>query len=98
MDIAVTNTAISNLPGDAQIVITQDELTPRARQKVPNAFHVSVDNFLSSPEYDKLIDALQFPANSSRTKSLKMQRKMFLMQRMRKWRMKTIYCVRKIYS
>ncbi|MCM3094200.1 MULTISPECIES: PTS mannitol transporter subunit IICBA [unclassified Cytobacillus] len=64
MDIAVTNTAISNLPGDAQIVITQDELTPRARQKVPNAFHVSVDNFLSSPEYDKLIDALQFPANS----------------------------------
>ncbi|MDD9311915.1 PTS mannitol transporter subunit IICBA [Cytobacillus firmus] len=64
MDIAVTNTAISNLPGDAGIVITQEELTPRARQKVPNAFHVSVDNFLSSPEYDKLIDALQFPANS----------------------------------
>ncbi|UYG95555.1 PTS mannitol transporter subunit IICBA [Cytobacillus firmus] len=64
MDVAVTNTAISNLPADAQIVITQEELTPRARQKVPNAFHVSVDNFLSSPEYDKLIDALQFPANS----------------------------------
>ncbi|MDF2036613.1 PTS mannitol transporter subunit IICBA [Cytobacillus oceanisediminis] len=64
MDIAVTNTAISNLPSDAEIVITQEELTPRARQKVPNAFHVSVDNFLSSPEYDKLISALQFPANS----------------------------------
>mgnify|MGYP002655713861 CR=1 FL=1 len=64
MDIAVTNTAISNLPLDAEIVITQEELTPRARQKVPNAFHVSVDNFLSSPEYDKLISALQFPANS----------------------------------
>ncbi|MBU8769272.1 PTS mannitol transporter subunit IICBA [Cytobacillus oceanisediminis] len=64
MDIAVTNTAISNLPSDADIVITQEELTPRARQKVPNAFHVSVDNFLSSPEYDKLISALQFPANS----------------------------------
>ncbi|UOE53335.1 PTS mannitol transporter subunit IICBA [Cytobacillus oceanisediminis] len=64
MDIAVTNTAISNLPADAEIVITQEELTPRARQKVPNAFHVSVDNFLSSPEYDKLISALQFPANS----------------------------------
>lgn len=64
MDIAVTNTAISNLPSDAEIVITQEELTPRARQKVPNAFHVSVDNFLSSPEYDKLISAFQFPANS----------------------------------
>lgn len=64
MDIAVTNTAISNLPADAQIVITQEELTPRARNKVPNAYHISVDNFLSSPEYDKLISELQFPANS----------------------------------
>ncbi|MDQ0999827.1 PTS system mannitol-specific IIC component [Neobacillus niacini] len=64
MDISVTNTAISNLPTDAQIVITQEELTPRARNKVPNAYHISVDNFLSSPEYDKLISELKFPANS----------------------------------
>ena len=64
MDIAVTNMAISNLPSDAQIVITQEELTPRARTKVPNAYHISVDNFLSSPEYDKLISELKFPANS----------------------------------
>ncbi|MEK3889127.1 PTS mannitol transporter subunit IICBA [Bacillus sp. FSL K6-3431] len=63
LNIAVTNTAISNLPSDAQIVITQDELTPRAQNKVPKAYHVSVDNFLSSPEYDKLIDQLQNPAN-----------------------------------
>jgi PTS system mannitol-specific IIC component len=64
MDVKVTNTSISNLPEDAQIVITQEELTPRARNKVPNAYHISVDNFLSSPEYDKLISKLQFPANS----------------------------------
>jgi mannitol PTS system EIICBA or EIICB component len=64
MDFTVTNTAISNLPADAQIVITQEELTPRARNKVPNAYHISVDNFLSSPEYDKLISELKFPANS----------------------------------
>jgi mannitol PTS system EIICBA or EIICB component len=64
MDISVTNTAISNLPTEAQIVITQEELTPRARNKVPNAYHISVDNFLSSPEYDKLISELKFPANS----------------------------------
>src|SRR5690606_10300467 len=56
---AVTNTAISNLPSDAQIVITQEELTPRAHKQVPSAYHISVDNFLSSPEYDKLIDRLQ---------------------------------------
>ncbi|WP_066070906.1 PTS mannitol transporter subunit IICBA [Neobacillus soli] len=61
MNIAVTNTAISNLPSDAQIVITQEELTPRAQKQVPNAFHISVDNFLSSPEYDQLINRLKNP-------------------------------------
>ncbi|MGE6376119.1 PTS mannitol transporter subunit IICBA [Peribacillus muralis] len=59
MNITVTNTAISNIPADAQIVITQEELTPRAQNKVPNAYHVSVDNFLSSPEYDSLLARLQ---------------------------------------
>ncbi|MGP4040939.1 PTS mannitol transporter subunit IICBA [Gracilibacillus sp. D59] len=59
LDVSVTNTAISNLPNDAQVVITQEELTPRAKSKLPDAYHISVDNFLSSPEYDKLIDSLQ---------------------------------------
>ncbi|WP_144555645.1 PTS mannitol transporter subunit IICBA [Bacillus sp. X1(2014)] len=61
MNISVTNMAISNLPSDAQIVITQEELTPRAQKQVPHAFHISVDNFLSSPEYDKLINRLKNP-------------------------------------
>ncbi|MFI8575523.1 PTS mannitol transporter subunit IICBA [Rossellomorea aquimaris] len=59
LDVSVTNTSISNLPSDAQVVITQEELTPRAKNKLPNAYHISVDNFLSSPEYDKLIASLQ---------------------------------------
>jgi mannitol PTS system EIICBA or EIICB component len=59
LDVSVTNTSISNLPTDAQVVITQEELTPRAKNKLPNAYHISVDNFLSSPEYDKLIASLQ---------------------------------------
>ncbi|MBL5792004.1 PTS mannitol transporter subunit IICBA [Heyndrickxia sporothermodurans] len=59
LNLSVTNTAISNLPADAQIVVTQEELTPRAQNKLPNAFHISVDNFLSSPEYDRLIDRLK---------------------------------------
>lgn len=59
LDIFVTNTAISNIPSDAQIVITQEELTPRAQNKIPEAYHISVDNFLSSPEYDKLINKLK---------------------------------------
>lgn len=58
-DVSVTNTAISNIPADAQVVITQEELTPRAQNKIPGAYHVSVDNFLSSPEYDNLISKLK---------------------------------------
>ncbi|MDQ6595496.1 PTS mannitol transporter subunit IICBA [Bacillus salipaludis] len=61
LNISVTNTAISNLPSDAQIVITQEELTPRALKQVPNAYHISVDNFLSSPEYDHLMNRLKNP-------------------------------------
>ncbi len=61
LNISVTNTAISNLPSDAQLVITQEELTPRAQKQVPNAYHISVDNFLSSPEYDKLMNRLKNP-------------------------------------
>ncbi|MCO7128093.1 PTS mannitol transporter subunit IICBA [Sporolactobacillus shoreicorticis] len=58
LDINVTNTAVSSIPSDAQIVVTQSELTQRARDKAPSAVHISVDNFLSSPEYDLLINQL----------------------------------------
>jgi mannitol PTS system EIICBA or EIICB component len=63
LDVNVTNTAISNIPSDAQVVITQEELTPRAKNKIPGAYHVSVDNFLSSPEYDSLISKLKGSAD-----------------------------------
>lgn len=59
LDIYVTNSAVSSIPKDAQIVVTQSELTPRARENAPQAYHISVDNFLNSPEYDRLIDQLK---------------------------------------
>ncbi|MCR6108994.1 PTS mannitol transporter subunit IICB [Bacillus sp. A301a_S52] len=59
LNIEVANTAISQLPDDADVVITHKDLTPRAKQKLSSAHHISVDNFLSSPEYDKLIDQLK---------------------------------------
>ncbi|ANU26945.1 PTS mannitol transporter subunit IICBA [Planococcus versutus] len=59
LNVSVSNTAISTIPSDSQIVITQEKLTPRAENKIPHAYHISVDNFLSSPEYDQLIDRLQ---------------------------------------
>ncbi|TVP82514.1 MAG: PTS mannitol transporter subunit IICB [Alkalicoccus sp.] len=59
LDIEVTNTSISNLPEDVDIIITHKDLTPRAKEKRPDAEHISVENFLNSPEYDKLIDRLK---------------------------------------
>jgi mannitol PTS system EIICBA or EIICB component len=59
LDIDVTNTSISNLPEDVDIIITHKDLTPRAREKRPDAEHISVDNFLNSPEYDKLVERLK---------------------------------------
>jgi len=57
-DIEVKNTAINQIPDDADVVITHKDLTDRARNKLPGARHVSVDNFLGSPKYDELIDEI----------------------------------------
>jgi mannitol PTS system EIICBA or EIICB component len=59
LDIAVSNMAINNLPADAKVVITHKDLTERAQEKVPTAYHISVENFLNSPKYDELLDKLQ---------------------------------------
>ncbi|WP_106498360.1 PTS mannitol transporter subunit IICB [Lentibacillus sp. Marseille-P4043] len=59
IDVFVTNTAINNLPDDADIVITHKDLTDRAKVKLPQAEHISVENFLNSPKYDELVDRLK---------------------------------------
>lgn len=59
LEIQVTNTSISQLPEDADLVITHKNLTDRAKEKLPHARHISVDNFLNSPEYDALISRLK---------------------------------------
>jgi PTS system mannitol-specific IIC component len=53
--VTVVNQSIANLTGEADLVITQRELTERARQKSPNSNHVSVDNFMNSPKYDEVV-------------------------------------------
>lgn len=58
-DVTVINTAINNLPEDADLVITHKDLTDRAKAKLPNAMHISVENFLNSPKYDELINDLK---------------------------------------
>jgi len=57
LNIEVTNQAISDLK-DADIVITQNELTERARKKLPSAQHLSIDNFMDASFYDDLVAKL----------------------------------------
>ncbi|WP_066059102.1 PTS mannitol transporter subunit IICB [Robertmurraya korlensis] len=57
--VEVANTSINNLPADADIVVTHKDLTDRAKAKLPNAHHVSVENFLNSPKYDEIVNNLK---------------------------------------
>jgi PTS system mannitol-specific IIC component len=58
-DVTVVNKAIAALDGSADLVITQNQLTDRARKQTPNAVHVSVDNFMNSPRYDEVVDLVR---------------------------------------
>ncbi|KKK35117.1 PTS mannitol transferase subunit IIB [Salinicoccus sediminis] len=68
LDIEVTNSAINQLKGDEDIIITQKTLTERAENKVPTAKHISVDNFLNSPKYDELLEELKEEQDPAQTK------------------------------
>ena len=57
-DVTVTNKAIANLDGTEDLIITQAELTDRAKHVNPSAVHVSVDNFMNSPKYDEVAEML----------------------------------------
>ena len=57
--VTVTNKAISNLDDNVDLVITQEKLTDRAKDKAPSAQHVSVDNFMGSPKYDEVVDLVK---------------------------------------
>jgi PTS system mannitol-specific IIC component len=60
IDLPVTNTAIRNLKADAHtLVVTQNDLADLAASKAPEATRASVDNFLSSPRYDEIVEGLQ---------------------------------------
>ncbi|AOM84272.1 PTS mannitol transporter subunit IICB [Salisediminibacterium beveridgei] len=59
LEVEVKNFSISNIPEDTDVVITHKDLTPSAKDKIPGAYHVSVENFMNSPEYDKLVNDLK---------------------------------------
>lgn len=56
LDMPINNMAINKLSDESgTLVITQNELTPRARRQSPSAMHVSVDNFLDGDRYDEIL-------------------------------------------
>ncbi|MFZ5969415.1 MAG: PTS mannitol transporter subunit IICBA [Bacillota bacterium] len=56
VNIEVVNEAIDNIPRDAQIVVTHENLTPRAKQAAPQAEHISLKDFIQTPVYDLLLE------------------------------------------
>lgn len=58
-DVKVTNSAISNLTDTYDLVVSHRDLTARASQKTGSAIHVSVDDFMSSPRYDEIVEQLK---------------------------------------
>ena len=58
-DVTVVNLAIANLTDDIDLIVTHQDLTPRARDKAPSAQHVSVENFMNSPKYDDIVEELR---------------------------------------
>ncbi len=54
-DVTVEFKAVAQLKDGADVVISQRELTDRARRHAPSSRHLSVDNFLSSPVYDEVV-------------------------------------------
>ncbi len=57
--VTVTNQAIANLDGTADLVITQQQLTDRAKAQSPDSVHVSVDNFMNSPKYEEVVEMVR---------------------------------------
>src|SRR5699024_12802921 len=53
--IEVNNSAINQIPDDADIVITHKNLKEDRKSKIQNACIISINNFLISQKYDEVI-------------------------------------------
>ncbi|MCB2291768.1 PTS mannitol transporter subunit IICBA [Clostridium sp. CS001] len=59
LNIVVVNAAIGDIPKDADIVISHESLTQRARANAPRAEHISITNFVNDVKYDQLVERLK---------------------------------------
>ena len=58
-DIDVKHASVSEIPAEAQIVVTHQDLAGRAKNSAPNARIITISNFMSAPEYDQLAEELK---------------------------------------
>ncbi|MCR5669769.1 MAG: PTS mannitol transporter subunit IICBA [Butyrivibrio sp.] len=58
-DIDVKHASVSEIPSEAQIVVCHQDLVERAKKSAPNARIITINNFMSAPEYDKLANELR---------------------------------------
>jgi PTS system mannitol-specific IIC component len=54
-DLEVVHAAVSEIPADAQLVVTHEELKERAQAAAPKARVVAIRTFIGAPEYDELV-------------------------------------------
>lgn len=59
LNITVEHCSIDEIPKDAKLVVTQENLKSRAVLRVPNAEIVTITNFVGAPEYDQLVEKLK---------------------------------------
>lgn len=58
VNINVIHAPVSDIPKDADIVVTHRELGDRAKTACPTAEFVLITNFMNAPEYDELVNRL----------------------------------------
>jgi len=75
LDITVVNKAIDEIPQDAEIVITHQNLTSRAKEKAPQAEHISIQDFLQTPAYDQLVERLKAGKDDQKKQSKAVEKK-----------------------
>lgn len=58
-DVTVVNKAINSLQDDYDLLVSHEDLADRAAAPTPSAQHVAVDNFMSSPRYDEIVELIR---------------------------------------
>lgn len=61
LDVTVANASVSNIPDDADLVVTHADLLNRARQnaKNTNTQFIAIKNFVEAKQYDRVLDHVQ---------------------------------------